>query len=191
MAPPVKYIGVRTETIGGSVGVIMYSANYSRLLDWAKVDSKVYKSGPLKDSGNPNRAETKADQEYLQGMIDELASRFYAVVEKGRGSKIKDWKSIKTARIYFGKSIVDVGLADQVMTHEQVIAKAKELSGSKNVYTRDEIKKMSESLSESPSPSYYRVTPPEPQEYSIVFKILKDIHVGSSIRFEYLMPYQF
>jgi len=145
MAPSVKYIGVRRETIGGSVGVIMNITRFNRLLDWAKIDNETYKSGSHKDFGNPTRAAEKAEREYLQSIVVELANRFYTLVETGRPNITpENWVKIKEARIFFGQQVVDVGLADKVMTLAEAHAKAKELSGSKLIFTRDEITKMSE-----------------------------------------------
>lgn len=197
MAPSVKYVGVRSETVAGSIGVIMSITRFNRLLNWAMIDNETYKSGSLKDAGNPTRAVEKTEQEYLQGIVTELAQRFYAVVRKSRGDKISpaDWSLIQQARIFIGSQAVKVGLADAVMTYDQAINKTKELSGSKLIFTRDEIKKMSEAAEAS---AIYGVAPlparMESQPYGDlpwVIDLLKEIRSGESIRIEYRMPYKF
>ena len=190
MATSVKFIGIRSETITGSVGVIMHNQRYNRLLDWLKIDSTTFKSGALKDSGSPTRDLEKKDREYLQSIIDELAKRFYAVVAKSRD--IKDWDAVKSARIFIGSQGVDVGLADGIITFKEAIQKAKELSGSKLIFTREEIKKMSAMAEE---PNLYNQVPMQIDEWKSearwAIKTLKDIQRGEVTRFEYRMPYQF
>jgi signal peptide peptidase SppA len=195
MAQTVKYIGVRTETIGGSVGVRSQIIRYNRLLDYLKVDMETYKSGVLKDAGNPTRAASDPEKQYLQGIVDALALRFYAVVQKARGPKIgpAKWSDIKTARIFIGDEIVAAGLADAVMTRAQAVAKAKELSGSKTIFTRDELKKMS---SQADSFNHDFAAPAIPLrsqfgDVAFLIELLKEVRTGSSMKVEYRMPYTF
>ena len=193
MAPSVKYIAVRDETLGGSVGVISTATRFNRLLDWAKIDNETYKSGSLKDAGNSTRAAEKGEREYLQGIVDELADRFYAKVKKARPNiSAANWVKIKEARIFFGQKIVDVGLADAVLSRDEAKAKAKELSGSKLIFTRDEIQKMSADATGGP---HYSAPQPAPvNQYGDlpwVIELLKEIKSGTSVKFEYRLPYQF
>jgi signal peptide peptidase SppA len=193
MAPSVKYIGVRGETIGGSIGVVGTMTRFNRLLDWLKIDNETFKSGPLKDTGNPTRDMTDADRKYFQGIVDELAQKFYGVVVKARPKASMD--EIKTARIFIGENVVRVGLADAVMTRDEAATKAKELSGSKLIFTREEIKKMSK-LGDEHSGSTYESALPSPRagwegDVHVVVELLREVRAGESSRFEYRMPYTF
>jgi len=196
MSPVVKYIGVRTTTISGSIGVIMSVTKYNRLLDWAKVDNVTFKSGKFKDAGNPTAGMTEEERGHLQETIDVLAGRFYALVAKAR-PKISDasWADIKTAKIYFGADGVKAGLVDEVMTLEQATKKAKEVSGSRLIYTRDEVKKMSK-LGEHDDATSFRA--PQPSrldtlaDLAIEFmQTIKVVARGESVRAEYLCPWTF
>lgn len=190
MSPAVKHIAVKPETISGSVGVVMQMMRFNRLLEWAKIDPKTYRSGHLKDAGNPMRPMEDAEDKYLQSIVNSLAEKFYGIVGKSR--KIKDWEAVKTAKIFIGDEAVKIGLADAVSTKTEVTAKAKELSGSKTIFTREELKKMS---SAAEGGSHY--TAPV-HEFRSVFRALdtatdafKEVWAGESVRFEYRMPYQF
>lgn len=193
MSSSVKYIAVRDDTIGGSVGVIMQLTRFNRLLDWAKVDNQTFKSGPLKDAGNPTRPGTEDDQAYLQGIVDSLASKFYGVVKKSR-PKLTDqqWVKIKEARIFIGDDIVKVGLADAVMTRDEAIAKVKELSGTKNAFTRDELRKLTKDASEAASLSAPAL---EPKTWlghlDYAMELVREIRSGESVKFSYKLPYSF
>lgn len=191
-APSVKWIAVRTQTIGGSVGVVMQVTRFNRLLDWLKIDNETYVSGALKDAGSPLRAARDDERKYLQNLTMSLAERFYELVEKSRPRASSNMNEIKTARIFAGSDIVRVGLADAVSTKEEAIKKAKELSGSKSIFTRDELKKMSKAADEHPVPQWR--LPLKVSEYGDVawlIETLKEIREGESIRFEYRLPYRF
>lgn len=189
MAPSVKFIGVRSETIAGSIGVIGQITRFNRLLEWAKIDNETYTSGSHKDMGNPTRAAREEEKKYIQGIINELALRFYEVVGKSR--KITDWDAVKTGRIFIGAEAVKVGLADAVLSREAVIAKAKELSGQKLIFTRDEMKKMSSAA--DAAPVVYRPTLPPMSmgDTAWLIETLKEIRQGDSVTFAYRLPYRF
>lgn len=194
MAPSVKHVMVRGDTISGSVGAIVQTAHYHRLLDWAKIDIDTFKSGTLKDSGNPTRGPTAADRAYLQSIVDQLAERFYAAVRKGRPNIPQSaWSEIKTAKVFIGADAMRVGLVDSVGVREDAIKKAKELSGSKLIFTRDELKKMSKDANET---TVYSAPLPAPQMHSFgdiasLVEIVKEMRQGESTTFLYAMPYRF
>lgn len=191
-APSVKYIGVRSQTIGGSIGVVMQIARFNRLLEFLKIDTETYVSGALKDAGNPTRAVRDDERKYLQEINTTLANRFYALVQKSRPNVQMD--AIKTAKIFIGSDVVRVGLADAVMNRDQALQKAKELSGSKHIYTRDELKKMSTAADAGPT---YHTGIPTPMvtntlgDIPWLIETLKEIRMGESVKFEYRLPYQF
>lgn len=193
MSPSIKYIVVRPETISGSVGVIMHSMRYNRLLDLVKVDAETYRSGTLKDAGNPTRAIEGPEKAYLQGIIDNLAGRFYAVIAKAR-PKITDWEAIKSARIFIGEEAVKIGLVDAVGDKEDAVKKAKELSGSKLIFTREELKRMSK-MADGPTGGFYGRSPDLAEraadDLHWLVNMLQEIKSGSAVRFDYRMPYQF
>src|ERR1700736_4281628 len=70
-------------SIVGSIGVIAEWVNYGDLLRWAKLKSIVLKTGEFKDTGNPTRDLTPAEQAYMQSLIDNMFGQF-----------VKDRKSV-------------------------------------------------------------------------------------------------
>jgi protease-4 len=52
-------------SIVGSIGVISQWVNYGELLKWAKLKDITMKAGEFKDTGNPSRDLTPAEQQYL------------------------------------------------------------------------------------------------------------------------------
>lgn len=197
MSPAVKYSAVRNDAIAGSIGVVMSITNYSRLLDYLKIDNTTFKSGALKDSGNPSRSMTNQDKEYLQGIVNSLATGFYEAVEKSRGSKIKDWDAVKSARIFIGKDAVKVGLVDSVMDFDQAVNKAKELSGSKNIFLREELRKIAKSASAGADDVHDEVKQIQPTmqkspygDIGALVEMVKEAKEGNVVKFEYRLPYK-
>lgn len=184
MNPQVKYIAIRPDTITGSIGVIAQVHRYHRLLEWAKINYEVYRSGRLKDFGNAARKSELFETKYLQSIVDHLAQKFYNVVGKHRN--IRDWREVKDARIFFGEEGVKIGLVDSVMSKKEVILKAKELSGSDHIYTRAEMERLSDFANNSPR--YYKNNPPS----LLWFKdVVEEIRNGETVKFEYRLQMEF
>ncbi len=72
-------------SITGSIGVVAEFASYEKLLEWAKVDVEVLKSGKFKDVGSPYREMSPEEREYMQGLIDNVYSQFKSAVAESRG----------------------------------------------------------------------------------------------------------
>ena len=101
-------------SIVGSIGVIMEWYNYADLLKWAKTENIVIKTGEFKDTGNPARAITPAEREYLQGMADSLLVQFESNVASGRGLKVEDIKAIANGKVWTGEQAKDMKLIDDL-----------------------------------------------------------------------------
>jgi protease-4 len=81
-------------SIVGSIGVIAEWMNYGDLIKWAKLKNVVIKTGEFKDTGNPARDLTPAEQAYMQSLIDNMFGQFIKAVADGRGLKFDDVKLI-------------------------------------------------------------------------------------------------
>jgi protease-4 len=119
-------------SVVGSIGVIAEWVNYGELMKWAKLKSVVLKTGEFKDTGDPSRDLTPAEQAYMQSLIDNMFGQFIQAVADGRGMKFDDVKSIATGRVWTGKQALDMKLIDDVGDFEAVVkdtAKAVNISG--------------------------------------------------------------
>src|SRR5690349_14462943 len=94
IASATNKIYANNASIVGSIGVIMEWYNYADLIKWAKLKNIVIKTGEFKDTGNPARDITPAEQQYLQGMADNMLGQFVHSVADGRGVKDDKIKSI-------------------------------------------------------------------------------------------------
>ena len=68
-------------TVTGSIGVIMQSLHNEKLLDTLGIGYLLYTTGPDKAAGNPMRAPTDAEKEYLQKFMAEICDQFPFAVE--------------------------------------------------------------------------------------------------------------
>src|SRR6202140_4091576 len=119
-------------SIVGSIGVIAQWVNYGELLKWAKMKDIVFKTGEFKDTGNPTRDLTPAEQAYMQSLIDNMFGQFVKAVADGRSLKFDDVKSIANGKVWTGEEALSMKLIDQVGDFEAVVkdtAKSVGISG--------------------------------------------------------------
>jgi protease-4 len=119
-------------SIVGSIGVIAEWVNYGDLLKWAKLKSIVFKTGEFKDTGNPTRDLTPAEQAYMQSLIDNMFGQFVKAVADGRGMKFDDVKAIANGKVWTGAQALDMKLIDNVGDFEAAVkdtAKSVGISG--------------------------------------------------------------
>src|ERR1700691_3659423 len=108
-------------SIVGSIGVIAEWVNYGDLLRWAKLKSIVLKTGEFKDTGNPTRDLTPAEQAYMQSLIDNMFGQFIQAVADGRGMKFDEVKAIANGKVWSGKAARSMKLIDDVGDFEAVV----------------------------------------------------------------------
>src|SRR2546421_5687082 len=108
-------------SIVGSIGVIAQWVNYGDLLKWAKLKDIVIKTGEFKDTGNPTRDLTPAEQAYMQSLIDNMFGQFIQAVADGRGLKVGDVKTIANGKVWTGEQALNMKLIDQVGDFEAAV----------------------------------------------------------------------
>lgn len=118
-------------TITGSIGVIAQFVSYEQLLNWAKVDVEVIKSGKFKDAGSPFREMTKAEIEYMQKVIDNVHSQFKRAVSESRNLTENEIDSISDGRIFTGQQALELKLVDELGTISDAISLAGTMGGIK------------------------------------------------------------
>jgi protease-4 len=109
-------------SIVGSIGVIAQWVNYGDLLKWAKMKDIVIKTGEFKDTGNPARDLTPAEQAYMQSLIDNMFGQFIKAVADGRGLKYDDVKSFANGKVWTGEQAMSMKLIDSVGDFETAVA---------------------------------------------------------------------
>jgi protease IV len=108
-------------SIVGSIGVIAEWMNYGDLLKWAKLKNVVIKTGEFKDTGNPARDLTPAEQAYMQDLINNMFGQFVHAVADGRGLKFDDVKAIANGKVWTGEQAKSMNLIDGVGDFETAV----------------------------------------------------------------------
>lgn len=104
----------------GSVGVI------NTRLDCTAYNAKdgfaflITASGARKADGNPNVAISPEEEATIRATVDELAGKFFALVEELRGVPAKTIAALEAATL-LGEPAVEAGLADAVMTFPELL----------------------------------------------------------------------
>ncbi len=108
-------------SIVGSIGVISQWVNYGDLLKWAKLKDVTMKAGEFKDTGNPSRDLTPAEQQYLQTLIDNMHTQFITAVADGRKLKVEDVRTIANGKVWTGEQALPLKLVDQLADFEAAV----------------------------------------------------------------------
>jgi protease-4 len=136
-------------SIVGSIGVIAQWVNYGELLRWAKLKDVTMKAGEFKDTGSPTRDMTPAEQQYMQGLIDNMHTQFIQAVADGRNSdgrtvKAEDIRAIANGKVWTGEQALSLKLIDQVADFQAAVddtAKAVGISGEPTLVRPDKDRK--------------------------------------------------
>jgi protease IV len=108
-------------TLTGSIGVISEFLQLQELFGKVGVDVKTIKAGKLKDAGSPTRKMTDADQQYFQGLMDEVHRQFISVVERERKLSHTDVVAVADGRVFTGERALELRLVDTLGTYEDAI----------------------------------------------------------------------
>jgi len=116
-------------SITGSIGVIAEWYNYGGLLQWAKMQNVVFKSGELKDSGSATRPLTEKEKDYFQSLIDSIHSQFVSAVAESRNMEEEVVRELADGRVFTGQQAKANHLIDEIGTHQDAIDAAAKLAG--------------------------------------------------------------
>jgi len=131
IATPTDYIISEPNALTGSIGTVMYLAEFSELADTLGIHDVVIKSGEMKDIGNPMRNMTEAEQNLLQEVIDEAFADFKSQIVADRGDKLNYplYNQALDGRVLSGTMALEAGLVDELGSREDALAKTAELAG--------------------------------------------------------------
>lgn len=100
-------------SVVGSIGVIMEWTNYGELMKWAKLKNITISRGDLKTAGDPSRDLTPKEQEYFQGLVDNMYGQFVHDVAVGRHTTDDKIKPLATGQVWTGEQALPLGLIDK------------------------------------------------------------------------------
>jgi signal peptide peptidase SppA len=115
--------------ISGSIGVVMLHLDFSKFLATAGVKPTFIFAGANKVDANQYEPLPDDVRERLQTEIDSFYEQFVETVAAGRKSLKPPMIKDTEARVFKGQDALDVGLADEVGTFEEVLADLSRGSG--------------------------------------------------------------
>jgi len=109
-----KKIIANPGSIVGSIGVIMESADISKLMDTVGVKTQVVKQGTYKEAGTPTRQWTDAERAELETLTKDTYDLFVSDVATARGLDVSAAKNYADAHIFSAKRAKEAGLIDDI-----------------------------------------------------------------------------
>lgn len=125
------YIFTAKTTAIGAIGTAMQVTDVSGLLDKLGITIDNITSAESKDSSYGTRPLTDEERAYYQAMVDSINRTFVENVAEGRGMTVDAVTALATGMTFTGMDAVDNGLADEIGTREDAIAKAADLGGAR------------------------------------------------------------
>lgn len=104
----------------GSIGVISALVSTVRMNEKFGVDIELITSGDRKADGNPDAPITDEARAHVQRRVDQLAKIYWRLVSDARGMKVREVRNLE-ADTFYGYDAVEVGLADDVMSLDDVL----------------------------------------------------------------------
>lgn len=129
ISAPTDEIWASPHTLTCSIGVIFQFINVEEFSEEYGVTAVTITSGQFKDTGNPFREFTEADEELLQDIVDETYDAFVGIVAEGRGMAEAEVREMADGRICTGKQAHEANLVDELGYLPDVIDRAAELGG--------------------------------------------------------------
>ncbi len=113
----------------GSIGVIAQLPNFNRMLESHGVDFEQITAGEYKRSVTMFGKNTDEDRARLKEQLEDVHRLFKDVVAKYRPSL--DLKKVATGEHWYGNSALELGLADEIKTSDELLA---ELAEERDLY---------------------------------------------------------
>ncbi|TWT33211.1 signal peptide peptidase SppA [Blastopirellula retiformator] len=118
-------------TITGSIGVIIPHYDITGLLEEYHIKDDSIASHERKQMLSMTRTMTPDQRDLVQGLVNDMFTRFKDVVKTGRPAYVEDPEKLNelaTGEIYMADQAVDLGLVDKIGFVEAAIGRAAELA---------------------------------------------------------------
>ena len=120
-----EHIVAEETTVTGSIGVLWPRFNIHDLMNKYGVrDMTIVSTGtPFKDAGSPFETTDEKKEKYLQGLVDQMFTRFKDVVGKSRKPKLTaPINDIADGRAYTAQEAMKNGLVDEIGYLDKAVA---------------------------------------------------------------------
>ncbi|GGI40379.1 signal peptide peptidase SppA [Mammaliicoccus stepanovicii] len=121
ISTPADKIYAGSQTLTGSLGVIISSINYAELADNLGVKDDSVTSGKHKQIMNPMKDMSKEEKDIMQSIIDDSYKQFVKVIKDGRHMSESEVKKLADGRIYSAQQAKANGLIDEIGYEDDAI----------------------------------------------------------------------
>lgn len=132
ISAPAKKIYANTETITGSIGVIMSSLSAQKFLNDNGIKNQIIRSGNQKAVGGLTEDMPQDTIDIYKEINKETYNRFVDIVAKGRNMDKEKVLSLADGRIYSASQALENGLIDNIGTKKDLIEEIKKESNLTN-----------------------------------------------------------
>lgn len=101
-------------SVVGSIGVISAGFGFTGAMERLGVERRIKTAGESKVLADPFSAETDAQRERMEKLLEAVHRQFIALVKSRRGDKLDDSAKLFDGSIYTGEEAVAVGLIDAI-----------------------------------------------------------------------------
>ncbi len=115
------HIIARSNTITGSIGVIMEYPDVTRLMDTLGIEMRTYRSSPAKADASPYRKPTPEGQAFGRAVTDDTYDWFRQLVADHRNLTGEGLSAVANGAIFTGRQALELGLIDQIGSQEQAV----------------------------------------------------------------------
>jgi protease-4 len=125
-----RYIIAHSETITGSIGVIMEISSLEGLYEMLGIETRTFKSGKYKDDEGlyDSDDEGEADQ-IMQELVDDSYENFYNIVKEEREFTDEQMSEFADGRVVSGSNAFELGMVDEVGTYDDAIGVIEDIVG--------------------------------------------------------------
>ncbi len=113
-------IFVNPSSLVGSIGVIMDGFGFVDIMQKLGVERRLLIAGAHKAMLDPFSPSKPDENQFMQGLIDQVHQQFIAAVKGGRGNKLKETPDMFSGLVWTGEESIKLGVADAVGTQDSV-----------------------------------------------------------------------
>jgi protease-4 len=114
IASACRKIVANPATLTGSIGVVMETMTFNKLLQKYGIDAGAITTGKYKDMGSPFREMRPDERALIEAMLQDTYGQFVADVAKGRKMDEAKVRALADGRVWTGAQAKDIGLVDQL-----------------------------------------------------------------------------
>ena len=115
------FIFANPGSVVGSIGVIMSYPILEEMLGYIGINQETIKSSEYKDTGSPYRELNESEEEYLQGLVDDMYKQFVESVSKHRKIDKDTIINKFQGKVFTGLQAKENGLIDSIGSYIDAI----------------------------------------------------------------------